>query len=108
MGPDGPVMGHWSISFEEDSFSWQYSDIGEEGSYNWSGSSVKMTHGSNEIEASFDAESGVLLLEDVEYVEQDDEEAPVIEEESEGVEEGSEGSESSEEGSEEDEGTEGE
>lgn len=68
LGPDGVVMGHWSISFTGDSFQWEHSDVAESGSYSCANGILSGTTGAAPpYEGSFDPTSRVLLWDGVEY-----------------------------------------
>lgn len=40
LGPQGSVMGHWSIRFKAGKFNWHHSDVVESGTYTCSGSKI--------------------------------------------------------------------
>lgn len=66
LGPDGPVLCHWQVTFAEDGeWAWQYSDVGQGGSYSCVGGNLNLDD--PDIELSLDFDAGMLLWEGVEY-----------------------------------------
>jgi hypothetical protein len=66
LGPDGPVLCHWQVTFEEDGdWLWQYSDVGEGGTYTCEGGTLVLSD--PEIEFVVDLKVGALFWEGVEY-----------------------------------------
>ena len=66
--PDPGVFCNWTIDFLGDgSFLWMYSDIGQAGTYTCADGTLEATGGLDEIEASFDLESGILTWNGEEY-----------------------------------------
>lgn len=66
LGPDGPVLCNWQITFEEDGdYLWMYSDVGEGGTYTCQGGNLFISGGSD---VDFDAATGILTWDGVEYV----------------------------------------
>jgi len=67
LGPKGPILCNWSITFEESGdFLWQYSDVGQGGTYTCGGGVLNVDDPG--IEVSYDPETGVLTWEGVEYM----------------------------------------
>src|SRR5690606_6064044 len=67
QGPGGPVYCNWSIEFLAGVFLWNYSDVGETGSYTCDGDSVFGTAGQRELEGSLDGTTGELTWDGVVY-----------------------------------------
>lgn len=66
LGEDGPVLCNWQITFEEDGdYLWMYSDVGEGGTYSCQGGNLFI---SGESDLDFDAATGILTWDGVEYV----------------------------------------
>ena len=42
LGGNGLELGHWNIKFDDGNFDWAYSDVGEAGKYNISGSDISL------------------------------------------------------------------
>ena len=61
-GPDGATMGHWRVSFEEDSFEWTYSDVVVQGRYRCNGSEVAAVEPA--VIGVFDEAESTLLWDD--------------------------------------------
>lgn len=68
LGPKGVELCSWSVAFDEaGEYLWMYSDLGEGGSYSCDGGVI--TLGNNpSLEAVYDAETGILTWDGVEYV----------------------------------------
>ncbi len=70
LGPDGVVLGYWSIHFEVDgSFMWSYSDIGQMGTYTcFDGNILGITTSENEeFQGIYDQQSDMLNWENIQY-----------------------------------------
>jgi hypothetical protein len=67
LGPDGVVTCNWSIEFLAGVFLWNYSDVGETGSYTCDGDVVLGMPGSGEIQGSLDRTTGELTWDGVVY-----------------------------------------
>jgi len=66
--PDGVALCNWSIDFAEDgTFAWNYSDIGQSGTYTCEGGILEARIGADAVENSFDLESATLTWDGVEY-----------------------------------------
>jgi hypothetical protein len=66
LGPEGPVLCNWQITFEEDGdYLWMYSDVGESGTYTCQGGNLFISGGSV---VDFDTATGILTWDGVEYV----------------------------------------
>lgn len=67
LGPDGPVLCNWQITFEGDgSYLWQYSDIGQGGTY--SCEDGVLTPDDPGLAATYDPATGILTWDGVEYL----------------------------------------
>jgi len=66
LGPQGELLGYWTIEFKEDGFQWNYSDVTEEGTYRCQGTEVNRIDG--EESGTFDTSTDILIWENVEYV----------------------------------------
>jgi hypothetical protein len=65
LGPDGPVLCNWQITFEEDGdYLWMYSDVGDGGTYSCQGGNLFIS-GENDLD--FDPATGILTWDGVEY-----------------------------------------
>lgn len=68
LGPDGPVPCHWQIVFEEDGdYLWQYSDIGEGGTYACIGGVITIQNNPG-LDVAYDVATGILSWDGVQYV----------------------------------------
>ena len=67
LGPDGPVMGHWTIAFQADGYSWSFSDVTSEGEYSCQGETVVTEGGSDDIVGVYDPQTNILMWDDVAY-----------------------------------------
>lgn len=68
LGPDGPVPCHWQVTFEESGdYLWQYSDVGEGGTYTCE-SSVITLENNPDLEVAYDPATGILTWDGVQYV----------------------------------------
>jgi hypothetical protein len=66
LGEEGPVLCNWEITFEADGdYLWMYSDVGEGGTYSCQGGNLVI---SGESDLDFDAATGILTWDGVEYV----------------------------------------
>jgi len=65
----GIVLDYWHITFKDKSFTWRYSDILAEGTYSIDAKTGMLTvkEGDRNIEASFDAKTGVLTWDKRKY-----------------------------------------
>ena len=70
LGPDGVIMGHWTIYFENGNFSWTYSDISSTGVYECDGWNITghYNNGENEHNGTYNRETNILLWEGEEYI----------------------------------------
>lgn len=68
LGPNGVELCHWTISFTEDNYEHQYSDIGEQGTYTCEGGVIKaIDGGQNPHGGTIDADTGALVWDGVAY-----------------------------------------
>jgi|GEM_PF-2484178 len=68
IAKDGPVMCNWTITLEADgSYLWMYSDIGQGGDYACKDGVISVSNNPS-LAASYDAKSGILTWDDIEYV----------------------------------------
>lgn len=68
LGPEGPIPCHWTVAFEEDGdYLWQYSDLGEGGSYACEAGVITVLNNPG-LDVSYDPASGILTWDGVEYV----------------------------------------
>lgn len=69
LGPDGPVMGYWTVSFSENEVSWHYSDVIESGTYSCSESiiNVKLILG-DAFRVGYDSDKDILSWQGDEYI----------------------------------------
>lgn len=67
LGPNGSVMGYWSISFGENSFAWAHSDVFEEGSYTCKNNILNVKVSSQSITSSYDKDKKILTWDGIEY-----------------------------------------
>lgn len=65
LTPDGVGYCHWSLSFDQGTFTWFHSDVGEIGTYTCSGDSFTTEQG---YSGTFDPSTGVLTFEGQAYV----------------------------------------
>ena len=66
LGREGPVLCNWQITFEEDGdYLWNYSDVGEGGTYGCQGGNLSI---SGESVVDFDPATGILTWDGVDYV----------------------------------------
>jgi hypothetical protein len=76
LGPDGVLLGHWGVSFDlSGKYYWSYSDVEESGDYTCDGLDVLGQLGRFdevlwETAGEFDPETGILIWDGVEYIEQ--------------------------------------
>ena len=68
LGPDGhQVMDHWSLTFEDTTFTWGFSDTVETGEYTCDGSELSGTVSWGPIEGTYDAPSLHLIWDGIDY-----------------------------------------
>lgn len=67
LGPEGSVMGHWSIGFRAGKFSWRHSDVSESGSYTCSGSRIIGQGFRRTYSGEYRRKRGVLTWQGMEY-----------------------------------------
>ncbi|HIO92785.1 MAG TPA: META domain-containing protein [Leucothrix mucor] len=51
LGPNGLVLGHWKVNFDDGQFNWQYSDVGEAGKYTISDNDIVLERFDGELSA---------------------------------------------------------
>ncbi len=67
LGPEGPVLCNWQITFEADGdYLWTYSDVGEGGSYVCQGGNF-LVFGGSDVDFDLDTATGILTWDGVEY-----------------------------------------
>lgn len=67
LGPDGPSMGYWGITFTDGAFEWSHSDFSEDGTYTCNGNAIVATLPNQTITASYDESNGKLNWDGIEY-----------------------------------------
>ena len=68
LGPNGVELCNWTLSFKADTYSHQYSDIGEQGSYTCEAGQIKAVDGANGPHGgTIDAETGELVWDTIVY-----------------------------------------
>jgi hypothetical protein len=69
LGPNGPAMGKWSVTFKTDgNYQWNHSDVQESGRYFCNGLGVEGTRGDGTFyEGSFSSDGSTLTWEGVDY-----------------------------------------
>lgn len=68
LGPNGPVLCNWTLSFTADTYMHQYSDIGDSGPYTCEGGVITGQDGfMMPITATIDGATGELVWNDVVY-----------------------------------------
>ncbi len=67
MGPNGPVLGNWSIMFNNGEFSWHYGDVIEKGTYTCLKNSLAMKIGSSSTKAHYYPQTATLIWDTIEY-----------------------------------------
>ena len=68
LGADGDVvMDHWTLSFEETTFAWGFSDAVENGQYTCDGSEITGQVSWGPISGSYDAPSHQLVWDGLDY-----------------------------------------
>jgi len=68
LGPDGPVMGHWTLGFKGELVSWHHSDVVESGSYICKSNRITAKFFDRSIQSNYDDKKNVLVWEGEEYV----------------------------------------
>lgn len=71
LGPDGPVMGYWTIRFKDGSVSWHHSDTVESGSYICKENRITVKFFNRSIQSSYDNKKNILVWEEEEYLKSD-------------------------------------
>ena len=71
LGPEGVNYCHWALEFDRAQFSWQYSDVYEEGAYSCEGNSV-IGHPDGQLSflGEYDPAGAILVWDSVNYTEQ--------------------------------------
>ena len=67
LGPAGPVLSRWVLTFSNGSFGWTHSDMAESGSYTCESSDIHALSVGLEIEGRLDATTGILSWDGVDY-----------------------------------------
>jgi hypothetical protein len=67
LGPNGPELCNWTLSFTMTGYDHQYSDIGESGDYTCRGGAITGTAGDVQHAGTVDADTGKLIWDDVAY-----------------------------------------
>ncbi len=67
LAPDGPVLCNWSIQFAGGEFNWQYSDVGQSGTYTCDGFSLTGTSGGAVYSGQIDPETWALTWDGISY-----------------------------------------
>jgi hypothetical protein len=71
LGPNGVVLGHWSVTFRAGKFSWRHSDVVENGTYEVDAKTGAITGKAfrRTMKGTLDAKTGKLTWENAEYEE---------------------------------------
>lgn len=67
LGPNGPAMGYWGITFRENKFEWGYSDVSESGTYTCKNNVLYAQAYNRSITAHYDGSKKILTWDGVEY-----------------------------------------
>ena len=67
LGPDGPELCTWSISFANGEYDWAYSDIGATGSYTCDGAVITGMSSATQFDGFLDQETGILTWNSIDY-----------------------------------------
>lgn len=67
LGPNGPAMGYWSITFQKGNFQWHHSDVVESGSYLCKNNILQAKLYTRSVTANYDINRKALIWENVEY-----------------------------------------
>jgi hypothetical protein len=67
LGPDGPILWHWFVSFRGNQFDWSWSDVQQNGSFTCTQGEIRGWHGEQVLHGRIDSESGTLTWEDLDY-----------------------------------------
>jgi hypothetical protein len=68
LGPEGPEMCHWSVSFEGGGFSWSYSDVVETGTYECDDGEITASGNGSTYQGSYDPDTGTLTWDGFDYL----------------------------------------
>ncbi len=69
LGPDGPVMCHWTLAFGVGTYEWSYSDVGDHGTVTCDGTTLVGTSSGGAVRhGTFQRSTGRVVWEGVPYV----------------------------------------
>ena len=67
LGPNGPAMGYWSITFQSGNFQWHHSDVVESGTYTCTENILQAKLYNRTVTANYDINRKALIWDGVEY-----------------------------------------
>lgn len=67
LGPNGPAMGYWGITFQGNTFDWSYSDVVESGTYTCKSNVLQAKLSNRSIAVHYDGKQEILTWDGIEY-----------------------------------------
>jgi hypothetical protein len=67
LGPDGPVMCTWTLTFDASTWTWTHSDYGESGSWSCVDGAITGTSTSGTYDGAWDPATGELTWDGLSY-----------------------------------------